>query len=189
MGGAAGYEVRAKQTYAGKTDEHWRYARTKSNSVNLYTYWKATGLGAYFWFASDASYKIQVRAYKKVGKTYQYGKWSDTIKITGNETIGDVIGFSTVLSGEIGFFADEIAVPDDADGALFEYGYENGEINSITAEAKPDYWGRKKCVVKYPETSNGSKLTLLRAKAYKKVKSGEVIYSKNWYYPNLNLKG
>lgn len=174
---ATGYEVRAKQTYAGKTDECWRYVRTKSNNVNLYTYWKATGLGAYFWFASDASYKIQVRAYKKVGKTYQYGKWSDTIKITGNETIGDVTEVRPI-SYKDGLYTFECKIPNDANGVILEYALSNGEEGSVSSEEIIQRGINKYCVV----THVGEEVSfdLWRVKAWKNI-NGEKVYSKNWY--------
>lgn len=181
VSGAQGYEIRAKQSYAGYTDESWRYARTTSNNVKLTTYWKANGLGAYFWFATEASYKIQVRAYKKIGGTYYYGKWSGTTKITGDETVGDVIWLWDSYSIDR-IFNCKLEIPNDADGVFAEYEFSNGQKENVTStEIKNSLSGSVYCMVRIEEKADNP-LRMVRAKAFKEKEDGTLIYSKNWYY-------
>lgn len=133
--GASGYEIRAKQTYDGHTDAIWRYARTKSNNVQLWSYWFADDLlDVHFWFAADASYKIQVRAYKKSGTTYKYGAWSDTVKITGKETIANDISCCGYWDTKSKDYYTVCKIPGKADGVELEYEIWDDRGNNILAE-------------------------------------------------------
>lgn len=180
--GAAGYEIRAKQTYDGHTDASWRYTRTKSTNVQLWSYWFADDLlDVHFWFAADASYKIQVRSYKKSGTTYKYGAWSDTIKITGKETVANIssrYGHGDTKNKE---YYTVCEIPGKADGVELEYKIMDERGNNILAEGtivseetERDYdRDRTICIVRYdPEIVRdylNGKIILApkRARAYK----------------------
>lgn len=97
--GATGYEIRINQNYNGNWTG-WTYRRTSANNVKIMSlvggfegvvrdYW-LSGLNNEGWvkvkykdnmidqtLSIGCTYKLQVRAYKKVGSKYYYGDWSD----------------------------------------------------------------------------------------------------------------
>lgn len=97
--GATGYEIRLNQNYNGNWTG-WTYRRTSANNVKIMSlvggfegvvrdYW-LSGLNNEGWvkvkykdnmidqtLSIGCTYKLQVRAYKKVESKYYYGDWSD----------------------------------------------------------------------------------------------------------------
>lgn len=97
--GATGYEVRLNQNYNGNWTG-WTYRRTSANNVKIMGLqgglhgtvkdYYLSGLDnrrltkvkykddqVYTSLSIGCTYKLQVRAYKKVGSKYYYGDWSD----------------------------------------------------------------------------------------------------------------
>lgn len=97
--GATGYEIRINQNYNGNWTG-WTYRRTSANNVKIMGLqgglhgtvkdYYLSGLDnrrltkvkykddqVYTSLSIGCTYKLQVRAYKKVGSKYYYGDWSD----------------------------------------------------------------------------------------------------------------